>query len=86
MGIVGDVLEIVKGKDTLQTAAIINSPPNDLFSAELMAAVWAFDKSDVGLLGPEETNIDAHLDMLANAGAQFEHYKALKLSMSISNI
>lgn len=79
--ITDDVFQLIEGEDIKVVSSLVNKEISSAFSSEIIAAAWAFKMSDHPVIGAEEQNVEAHLDMLSKAGAQFEHYISLRLAM-----
>lgn len=67
-----------------QVVELINDPFASSLSSEKLAAIYAFD-AVIGSDFPEitEDNIEAHLDVLKDYGAEFVYAESLSLAMKM---
>jgi uncharacterized protein YihD (DUF1040 family) len=49
---------------------------------EMIAAKYAYDAADEAGYGIDSTNLEAHLDVLVEAGAKFDYSAALEVALN----
>ncbi|MCG7545400.1 hypothetical protein MHM93_14560 [Pseudoalteromonas sp. MM17-2] len=63
-----------------QVVAIVNDGGTSRFDQNEIAAQYAYDAADDAGFGLSKANIEAHLDVLVEAGAEFDYLKAVELA------